>query len=62
MNLLLEILLDILQALIPWGGRHEDRSIVGDSPFDKKARFWKYVLIGVVLAALLGLGVWLWFQ
>lgn len=57
MNILLEILTSLLDILFPWGHRHDDRSSVGESDLDRKARHFLYWLLAIVL--LLAAAGWL---
>ena len=50
MNWLFEIVLEALIWLISWENRHTDRSIVGESRFDRQARIVAWLLIFLVAA------------
>lgn len=49
MHWLLELFLDLLHLLIPWGDRHTDRSVVGESRFDRQARIIAWVVICLIV-------------
>ncbi len=62
MNALLEIIVDLILTLSPWRSGHEDRSIVGESDLDRRAR---KLLIGVIatsIALALAIGAWIYFR
>jgi hypothetical protein len=50
---LLQLLIDALIWLVPWGDRHTDRSIVGESRFDRQARWIAWILLFLIVASLL---------
>jgi hypothetical protein len=50
---LLQLLIDALIWLVPWVDRHTDRSIVGESRFDRQARWIAWILLSLIVASLL---------
>jgi len=53
MHWLLELILDLIHLIFPWGHRHTDRSFVGESRMDRQARIIAWVVISVIVTGAL---------
>ena len=53
MHWLPELILDLIHLIFPWGHRHTNCSLVGESRMDRQARLIAWVVISVIVTGAL---------